>query len=91
MSLHWLAAMVLGVLSSFSITARAADAFPTKPVRMIVPFPVAGATDILARVMSQKMSEQMGYQVIVDNRPGAGGTRPALRRGAGTTPCLRRR
>lgn len=65
---------VFSVLSPFAFTARAAETFPTKPVRMIVPFPVAGATDILARVLSQKMSEQMGYQVIVDNRPGAGGT-----------------
>jgi tripartite-type tricarboxylate transporter receptor subunit TctC len=73
MILYGLSAAVLGVLSLTS-TAHAADAFPTKPVRMIVPFPVAGATDILARVLSQKMSEHMGYQVIVDNRPGAGGT-----------------
>jgi tripartite-type tricarboxylate transporter receptor subunit TctC len=69
---YGLAVTLLGML--FAGTAHAADAFPTKPVRMIVPFPVAGATDILARVLSQKMSEQMGYQVIVDNRPGAGGT-----------------
>jgi tripartite-type tricarboxylate transporter receptor subunit TctC len=54
--------------------AHAADAFPTRPVRMVVPFPVAGATDILARVVSQKLSEPWGQQVIVDNRPGAGGT-----------------
>jgi tripartite-type tricarboxylate transporter receptor subunit TctC len=69
---YGLAVTLLGML--FAGTAHAADAFPTKPVRMIVPFPVAGATDILARVLSEKMSEQMGYQVIVDNRPGAGGT-----------------
>jgi tripartite-type tricarboxylate transporter receptor subunit TctC len=74
MSLLGFATTVFGVLSSFAMTAHAAETFPTKPVRMIVPFPVAGATDILARVLSQKMSEQMGYQVIVDNRPGAGGT-----------------
>ena len=54
--------------------AHAADAFPNKPVRMIVAFPIAGATDILARVISQKIGEQVGHQVIVDNRPGAGGT-----------------
>ena len=53
---------------------QAAENFPTKPVRMIVAFPVAGATDILARVLSQKIGEQVGHQVIVDNRPGAGGT-----------------
>jgi len=59
---------------TLSTSGQAADTFPTKPVRMIVAFPVAGATDILARVLSQKIGEQIGYQVIVDNRPGAGGT-----------------
>ncbi|MEQ1772435.1 MAG: tripartite tricarboxylate transporter substrate binding protein [Burkholderiales bacterium] len=68
------ASAALLLSSQFALTANAADIFPNKPVRMIVAFPVGGATDILARVMSQKMSEQMGYQVIVDNRPGAGGT-----------------
>ncbi len=57
----------------YAATTHSADTFPTKPVRMIVAFPVAGATDILARVMSQKLSEYFAHQVIVDNRPGAGG------------------
>ena len=68
------AVAALSLSSHGAIIARAADVFPNKPVRMIVAFPVAGATDILARVLSQKMGEQFGYQVIVDNRPGAGGT-----------------
>jgi tripartite-type tricarboxylate transporter receptor subunit TctC len=51
-----------------------AQPYPQKPVRMIVPFPAAGATDILARVVSQKLSEALRQQVIVDNRAGAGGT-----------------
>ena len=49
-------------------------AFPAKPIRMIVPFPVGGATDLLARLVAQKLTESFGRQVIVDNRPGAGGT-----------------
>lgn len=49
-----------------------AQTYPTKPVRVVVPFPPAGASDILARVVSQKLSETMGRQFIVDNRPGAG-------------------
>ena len=54
--------------------AHAAETFPNKPVRLVVAFPIAGATDILARQFALKLSEQLGYQVIVDNRPGAGGT-----------------
>ncbi len=68
------AAWAVASAYSFSTPVQAAENFPTKPVRMIVAFPVAGATDILARVLSQKIGEQIGYQVIVDNRPGAGGT-----------------
>jgi tripartite-type tricarboxylate transporter receptor subunit TctC len=51
-----------------------AQSYPTRPVRMIVAFPPAGATDILARVVSQKLTETFKQQVVVDNRPGAGGT-----------------
>jgi tripartite-type tricarboxylate transporter receptor subunit TctC len=52
----------------------AAQAYPAKPVRMIVPFPAGGATDIVGRLVAQKLTDAMGQQVIVDNRGGAGGT-----------------
>jgi tripartite-type tricarboxylate transporter receptor subunit TctC len=48
----------------------AAQTYQTKPVRMIVPFPPGDATDLLARVVAQKLGESLGHQVVVDNRPG---------------------
>ena len=51
-----------------------AQAYPAKPIRMIVPFPAGGATDILARALSQRLGEKIGQTVVVENRPGAGGT-----------------
>lgn len=69
------AAICTAILSVCAIqSAMAAEIFPNRAVRMIIPFPVGGATDILARVVAQKSSELFGQQVVVDNRPGAGGT-----------------
>jgi tripartite-type tricarboxylate transporter receptor subunit TctC len=50
-----------------------AQTYPTKPVRIIVPFPPVGAADLLTRTIGQKLTEAWGQQIIVDNRPGAGG------------------
>src|SRR5688572_17013085 len=51
-----------------------ADAYPSKVVRWIVPFPPGGGTDLISRTLAQKLSETWGIQVIADNRPGSGGT-----------------
>src|SRR5205085_3834289 len=53
--------------------AFAQASFPTKPIRLIVPFPPGGGTDILSRLVANKLTEILGWQIVVDNRPGAGG------------------
>jgi len=63
-----LAAIVMG---SASVHAQN---YPAKPVRVIAPFPAGGSSDLVARIVAQKMGEATGQQFIVDNRPGAGGT-----------------
>jgi tripartite-type tricarboxylate transporter receptor subunit TctC len=62
------------LLFSVSSLAFAADAYPTKPIRMILPVAPSGGSDITARAMNPKLIEYLGQQVIIDNRPGAGGT-----------------
>jgi tripartite-type tricarboxylate transporter receptor subunit TctC len=67
----WYAAVLLALLTA---GAYAQDKYPGRPIRMIVPFPPGGGTDLMARVMAQKLTESLGVSVIVDNRGGAGGT-----------------
>ena len=55
------------------VTALAQTNYPTKPIRLIVPFPAGAASDVVGRMLGQKMSELLGEQVIADNRAGAGG------------------
>src|SRR4051794_2796738 len=52
--------------------AHAQTAYPAKPVRVVVPYPPGGGNDVLARIFSQKLSESLGQQFVVENRPGAG-------------------
>ena len=68
---EWLLAGSL--LASFGLAPALAQNYPLKTVRLIVPFPPGGSTETLARMMSVKLSEMWGQQIIIDNRPGAGG------------------
>jgi tripartite-type tricarboxylate transporter receptor subunit TctC len=62
------------LLCAICTTFAQAQTYPTKPVRVIVPFPPGGISDVLSRVMAQHLTSAMGQQFIVDNRPGAGTT-----------------
>ena len=62
----------VGVLLLAAAAAVAAQSYPSKALRLIVPFPPGGSADILARTIGQKMSEGLGQLVVIDNRPGAG-------------------
>ena len=66
-------AVVSATLGGLAPAAVAQGAYPNKPIRVVVPFPAGGTTDILARAAGQRMTEAWGQPVIVDNRPGAGG------------------
>lgn len=69
-----LAVAALGCTALLSVSARAAEAWPTKPIRLIVPFAAGGSTDIVARKIGQRLAERVGQPVVVENKPGAGGT-----------------
>ena len=58
------------VAACLPAAAIGAEAYPAKAIRMVVPFPAGGTTDILARIAGQKLTEALKQQVIIDNRPG---------------------
>ena len=65
------AALAAALLSA---TAALAQAYPSKPLRIVIPFPAGGPTDVVGRFIGQKLSEQLGQPVVIDNKPGGNGT-----------------
>ena len=65
--------LAMGTALAWSSAARAQQAYPAKPIRLILPFPPGGSTDIVARMIGQKLTESWGQPVLIENRPGAGG------------------
>lgn len=71
---RWLPAMAIALAAFPSV---AADAYPTRPLRFVVPYAAGGAVDVAARMIGRYVSEQLGQQVVVENKPGAGASSPS--------------
>src|SRR4051812_11202599 len=71
MACRALALLSVGLLLAFGASAQ--QTYPTRPLRLIVPFPPGGGNDFVGRLVAQRLSERIRQQIIVDNRPGASG------------------
>src|SRR3989442_13664980 len=69
----WSAALLFAAVCHAQSPTTSISAYPTQPVRLIVPYAAGGTTDVIARVVAQKLSDNLGQQFFVENLPGAGG------------------
>lgn len=71
---YWIGLLVLGVAALLATpSAESAENFPSRPIKLIVPFPAGGPADTIARLIAEKMASSLGQPVVIDNRGGAGG------------------
>ena len=66
-------ALLAIVATALAAHAQGADAFPARPITLVVPFAPSGGNDIMARLVGERMGKALGQQIVVENRPGAGG------------------
>ena len=69
----YIGAVMLGMTVQGMVNAAQPADYPTKPIRMVVPYPAGGPTDVIVRVAATRLAEQLGQQIVVDNRAGASG------------------
>ena len=67
--MDWMRPVLGACLLATGIALAGAQQYPTKPIRFIAPFPPAGSSDLIIRILSQRMSEELGQPVVVENRP----------------------
>src|SRR5262245_37753280 len=72
--LRGLPILVFGLVAAFASDPAMSQAYPTRPIKLVVPLPPGGGADLVGRLLAQEMSKGLGEPVLVENRPGAGAT-----------------